>query len=131
MPIRFRTASGRKVAPPKTIAAAIDRIVKGLTKDEIRFIEENESSVIHFTMGMVIRNEWGMWRESSALKTDFKKRFGLWGMADDISGLILEGVWATVRGKDVEKTLNDTAEEFRKHWKKSKINPETGKGVTS
>jgi hypothetical protein len=129
MPITFMTENGKKVRPPTTVDKAIDRIVGGLTEVERTFVRGNTSSTIHFTTGMSLRNEWGLWKETSAIKRDFQKRFRLFGHADDISGLILEGVWASVNGKDVPAALTTIAESFRKHWTKLKINPETGKGV--
>lgn len=120
MPIDF---TKRK---PRTIDEAIVRIVKSLTPSEVQYIKSNDQHGMHFTVGMTMRNNWGFWKEDSPIKRDFKKRFNLFGHGDDLSGVILDGVWASVCGQDVNKILLETAEEFRKHWKKSGINPITG-----
>ncbi len=112
---------------PSTIDEAIDTIVKGLQPDEIDYIKKNTSSSVHFTIGMGLRNDWSLWEQDTPIQRDFKRRFRLFGHGDDLSGIILEGVWAKVRGKDIEKTLEETAERFRKHWIKTGLNPETGK----
>lgn len=112
---------------PKTVDEAINSIVDGLDPTELEYIKNNGQAYQHFTTGMAMRNEWGLWKETSPIKLDFQKRFNLFGHGDDISGIILDGVWAKVRGDNVERTLLKAAERFRFHWRKSKVDPETGK----
>jgi hypothetical protein len=132
MPIIFKKKVGKKFVPlpaPATINEAIDRIVASLEPDEVEYLKGN-SAFVHFTAGMAMRNEWGLWAETSPIKTDFIQRFKLFGHADDMSGIILEGVRAKLLSKNVDKTLQDTAEGYRKHWKdKCNLNPKTGKTI--
>lgn len=131
MPIRFRTEDGKKkIAAPTTVREAIDRIVAELEPSEKTFILENKSSAIHFTVGRTIRNEWLLWSKDSPIREDFVRRYKLFGHGDDLSGVILEGVWAAVHDKDVDETIKNTVERFRKHWVRSGVNPETGEQVS-
>jgi hypothetical protein len=112
---------------PKTLNEAIDFLYKGLNKEEIGFIKKNNSGSVHFSTGMSLRNNWGFWKEGTPFKKDIKKRFKLFGHGDDCSGLVLEGVWAKVMGKDVNEILDKAATRYYKHWKRYGVNPETGK----
>lgn len=100
---------------PKTIQEAIEIIAGGLNGEELQFIRTHTPSEVHHTVGRHIRNDWGLWVEKTPLVQNFKKRFKLFGHGDDVSGIILEGVWADVTGGDVDSKLNDTAERFRNH----------------
>lgn len=112
---------------PATIDEAIKAIVESLDFDDLDYIKNQPPASVHHFGGMGMRNNWSLWETDTPIHFDFKKRFKLWGMADDISGIIFEGVWATVLGKNVEETLQAKAEEYRIHWReKCNINPETG-----
>lgn len=113
---------------PKTIDEAIETLFSSLDEDDIVYIkdEKNSSSSIHFTLGMALRNYWHLWAEESPIKDDFKKRFNLFGDADDMSGMILEALWVKVRGGDVVKSLEESANSFNAHWMKCNIDPFTG-----
>lgn len=111
---------------PLTVDEAIDFIVNSLSDEEVNTIKSSESSECHFTTGMYLRNTWHMWDTTNPLSLDFQKRFKLFGHGDDVSGIILTGVWAKVNGKDVDEELNKEADHYRKHWKKQGLDPLTG-----
>lgn len=119
---------GEKI--PQTINEAIDVIVSSLEKDDIDFIKSNDSASVHFTFGRALRNNWKLWAEESPIKNDFKKRFHLFGHADDISSIILIGVWAKVEGKDVDISLEQKANEFDAYWLNTGIDSYTGERFT-
>jgi len=52
---------------------------------------------------MKMRNDWSLWDLKTPLVKDIQTRFGLFGHGDDCSGLIHAGIWATVRGQNVER----------------------------
>ncbi len=112
---------------PSTVNEAVETLFKGLEKDDIDFIKKNDSAMVHFTFGMAMRNGWSFWQEDTPLQKDFKKRFKLFGHADDMSGLILDALWAMVRNEDPQQAMQNAAESFRKHWKKEGLDPKTGK----
>jgi hypothetical protein len=114
---------------PSTLNEAIDYLYSELDTKDIDYIKSQKSGSVHFSLGMYLRNNWSLWEEGTPFKKDIQTRFGIWGMGDDCSGLILEGLWAKVNGEDVDAILTKTAERFKKHWIKSGIDPATGKEI--
>jgi hypothetical protein len=110
---------------PKSLNEAINLIHESLTDEQIDFIANNPPHSIHHTFGRLIRNDWGLW-ESGPLVQEVKTRFKLFGHGDDVSSLILNGVWAMTLNDNVEEALNRTAEKIRQHWIACGLDPETG-----
>ena len=113
---------------PKTLNEAIEKLYSDLTAEDVKFITENDHSSIHFFGGMRMRNDWHLWDKKSPINKDIQKRFKL-SHGDDCSGLIFTGLWANVRGLDVTKELKKCASSYIKHWKKSGVDPMTGKKI--
>lgn len=111
---------------PNSLFEAIDILLKDLTEDEKAFIKGNESYGLHHTMGMSIRNNWGLWKKDSPIVKDVQNKYGIFGHGDDCSGLIMAGLWAAVRGGNVEQVLKKEAERYKRHWEKSGLDPKTG-----
>jgi hypothetical protein len=112
---------------PTTIPAAIEQLYSKLDQESIDFIKKNDSSSIHFGTGMSLCNNWHLWDKESPLNIDFRQRYNLFGHADDISELLYNAIWAKVRGKNIEKAINDTVTKYRKHWAGQGLNPLTGR----
>jgi hypothetical protein len=129
---------------PPTLEEAIDYLYKCCDEKDLEFIrtegksEEEEMKgfdgkvfnlnlygyTMHHGYGQMIRNAWGLWN-GSELKNHFMERFGL-GHADDMSGLIIEGLEAKVREQPyTEDMINDRVEQFKNHWITLGINPLT------
>ena len=83
----------------------------------------HDPAEVHFFFGMALRNEWHLWVETTPLVQDFKKRYDLFGHADDISGTILDGLWARVKGESVEEGCQKSADRCREHWLKHGAGP--------
>jgi hypothetical protein len=89
---------------PATLEDAIDSLYSSLSAGDIAHIRspENTPGAIHHFGGMALRNAWNLWGArpgvSTVLCDHFKTRFGL-GCADDMSSMILKGLWAKVRGE--------------------------------
>ncbi len=112
---------------PQSVEEAINHLFESLPDDvKERLKKENFA---HHGFGTGIRNSWNLWEEGTPFKLDFKKRFGLWGMGDDCSGIIFAGVKAKVKGENVENVLNKTAESYKKHWLQHGVEPSTGKEI--
>lgn len=118
-----------KEKKPKTLLEAINILAADLSNNEKEFIRGNDSGSVHHFAGMCIRNEWGLWKKDSPIVQDIKSRYGLFGHGDDCSGLILAGLWAKVKGEDVEKTLQAEAQKYISHWKRYGLNPKTGEEI--
>lgn len=114
---------------PATLNEAIDYLYSVLEDKEIKYIHEKPSISVHFSFGMDLRNFWSLWQDDTPIKKDIQKRFNLWGMGDDVSALILSGLWAKVKGLNIEEELNKMVEKCRNHWLGYCIDPATGKEI--
>lgn len=112
---------------PATLDEAIDTIIKTLRKKDIKYIQSQTADSVHFSTGMHLRNNWSLWDTTTPLSRDIQRKYDIWGHGDDISSLILDGVWAKVRGENIEAKLNKTVEEIKSHWEKFGVDWRTGK----
>ena len=114
---------------PKSLDLAIELVYSHLESADIAYIIANSPGSVHHTFGMHLRNHLGLWKNGTSFKKDIKKRFNLFGHGDDCSGLILTGVWAKVRKKNVEQALSREAASYARHWTTQGTNPKTGKKI--
>jgi hypothetical protein len=112
---------------PSNLDEAVSIIKDHLDEEDLNYIKsESNSSSVHFSFGMHIRNEWFLWNKKSKLVKWFKKEYGI-DHADDISGLIIATVWRDV--KKQPRNCKELAESYVYYWKKMKeLNK---KGITS
>jgi hypothetical protein len=116
---------------PVTLNEAIDLIYATLDEKEKAYLTQDDALAgLHHSFGMDLRNGWGLWEKQSPIVKDVQNKFSIFAHADDISGLILAGVVAQIKGLDVSSELNKTAESYARHWKKYGIDPKTGKETT-
>lgn len=73
------------------------------------------SSQLHFSLGMYLRNEWGLWDKDSIINMWFRKTYGV-DHADDVSGIIVECLINDLTGKPRRDKI--LAKQFVEHWKK-------------
>lgn len=114
---------------PNTLHEAINTLYNDLKQDEIDFIKSNDNSLIHHGTGMTIRNNWKLWEKDTPFKHDIKEKYNLFGHGDDCSGLIFTGLWAKVKGHNVDSALKKEAKRYTTHWKNSGIDPVTGEEI--
>jgi len=114
---------------PASLNEAIEYLYSILEDKDIKFIKKNTCDGVHFTMGTYLRNNWSLWETDTPLSKDIKNRFKIFCHGDDVSGLILTGLWAKVNGLDIETKLNEEADEYKRHWPKYGIEPETGEEI--
>lgn len=97
-----------------TVFEVIDQLCAQLSKEEIATIKRRpDAADYHRSVGMALRNELGLWnKETPVVKTCAAS----WGVThgDDVSGLILSGVIAKVRGKRFN--FEAEVERYRHHW---------------
>lgn len=113
-----------KTPSPNTLDEAVNLIVGNLSDTEVEFIKEDKShgSTVHFSFGMSVRNGWGLWKKDSPLSKHFQDVWGL-GHADDMSGMIIYGVYSVVRGET--PMYQAESEKYKRHWKNYGIDPLT------
>jgi len=86
-------------AKPKTVAEAVEIIrTKWISDDDRDWILRNPKdhvrASLHFTLGLEIRNQFGLWGRNSALM----KSCGV-NHPDDCSGIIIEQLWRRIRSE--------------------------------
>ena len=102
---------------PSTIERAVDHIVESLADEEkrdIRFASSQDSLCAgHHTVGRYIRNEWSLWEPDSPLKRNAVETYGI-AHADDISGLIIEWVFAKIKRREFDPIKH--VQIYHEHW---------------
>lgn len=101
---------------PKTIEDAMRFLrTTELFRQMQGFVALHEIPMLHHTVGMQLRNHWGLWH-GSELAQDFVKSFGL-THADDMSGYLLERLFADAHGKAFYG--GKIAHKYQEHWRES------------
>lgn len=115
---------------PATMAEAVDAFYASLDDADKRYILETPGFIAktHHTLGRSLRNIWSLW-EDTPMRRDFIKITGLWGHGDDISSILTHQVVARVRGQSEDITTK--VAEFKAHWVKQGIDPETGSPLSN
>lgn len=122
---------------PEDLRTAIDYLVSCCDEEDLEFIRtEGESQAtempghdgkpfklnvygytMHHGYGQMIRNAW-LWNPESRLHQWFKATYSL-GHADDMSGLIMDGVEAKIQGREyTDKDIMKRVNKSKAHWKK-------------
>lgn len=107
---------------PTTLEQAIDAVFNSLDAAEIEFIKTEGTDSVHHGFGTALRNGWSLWDDNAPLTQHFRKRFEL-GHADDMSGLILAGVEARVKGETYEPFFD--VERYKAFWRDGGVDPLT------
>lgn len=73
---------------PKNIDKALSALDKMISQEDKIYLKENGAISVHFSLGMWIRNNWGLWEESDFYKYLYEKT-GLMH-PDDMSNYVIE-----------------------------------------
>jgi len=104
---------------PKTLDEAIiqlDLIIPDSSKHQIKEMSENEfRGRSHFSMGLWIRNDWGLWK-----KQKLAKHFNNLGIyhPDDMSGIILTCYYRHLNNQEYK--LDEQIKYYQEYWRKAK-----------
>lgn len=102
---------------PQTLEEAVNVLISKNLSDISR-LKKEDMAKYHFSVGMNIRNAWGLWDEGSTLHKHFKEKYGLWH-ADDMSGLIFHCFNNAINSRPWE--AEKKAEYYKEYWKGVKI----------
>ncbi|MFH1087273.1 MAG: DUF6794 domain-containing protein [Chloroflexota bacterium] len=88
---------------PRTVREAVRALLGWMTKDErnvMRGLSREELASLHHTLGMSIRNDFGLWGDNYELLISS-------GMVhpDDASTVILQAVWEAVRRRSDSEAI--------------------------
>lgn len=117
MPVRFEDHQ------PETLDEAVAILIDNMSDDERKYIRENGIDGLHHFFGRAMRNGWGLWNPKTPLVLFFRNEYGI-GHADDMSGMILDGMNARVTGKEFSPAVE--AIKYREYWRKQNCDPMTG-----
>jgi hypothetical protein len=112
-----KTATGSdRIYIPKDLEECFIQIDK-LLPDSIRqsiltMTEDQFSAKMHMSLGMWMRNNWGLWKGSRLSKYFHEK--GIYH-PDDMSGIILDSYYRKLTGKEIE--LNEQIKHYQNYWK--------------
>ena len=100
---------------PSTLAEAHLRLEQILSAEDLQKIDdmksEREIGALHFSLGMGIRNSWGLWGGSAL--ADHMRELGF-VHADDMSSVIMGTFWCKRHGKPFR--LEERAAYFAAYW---------------
>lgn len=106
---------------PTTLDNAVELLISKMSKEDIEEVKSRNLSLIshHFSIGMQLRNEWGLWSGSEL--RDFFFDLGIFH-ADDMSAIILTKAEKVIRGEQFD--FEKEKARYDKHWADLGINPE-------
>jgi hypothetical protein len=104
---------------PINLEDAIKTLKEGLTPQDLVEIKKPDfdGARVHFTVGLMLRNEWSLWETDTILVKWFKENYGI-EHADDLSGLILDCLVRDIQG--LPRRDKELAKKYIDHWKKNK-----------
>lgn len=108
---------------PRNVDEAIELLIENLTEEDIFEIKKSGPGQHHFGFGMALRNAWIHSDPSCELVKTCLDTYGV-SMPDDISGLIMSGLFARVKNEEVD--LFKEADGYRRHWIEAGCDPATG-----
>lgn len=102
---------------PRTLddcIAQLDRTIPDSTKAKISLMTEDEFlASSHFSLGLSIRNNWGLWK-GSRLSRFFNEK-GIYH-PDDMSGIIICSYYRHLTKQDIK--LEEQIKSYQDYWKK-------------
>lgn len=102
----------------KSIRSRLDAAIDNNMQDALR--QTLEGGEYHFTLGMWLRNNWGLWKGENEL-TDYFNSIGIYH-ADDMSGIILHCYVKMIRGDEIK--FEDQINKYINYWKDRGIDAE-------
>lgn len=105
-------------APPQSLDQALDILARELPAETIAHIKQSsEADMIeyHFTLGLAMRNCWGLW--SSGPLYNYFHKLGLFH-PDDMSGVILTSLWRRIHEQPLE--LTEQIKYYKEYWRLSR-----------
>ena len=114
----FAQEQDKKVYIPKNLDECFIELKKELSQKELEeFKNKGEDKVIeyHHSLGMWIRNNWGLWSGSRLAK--YFNEIGVYH-PDDMSSIILDSLHRHLNGKDIK--IEEQIKYYKDYWEKVK-----------
>lgn len=102
---------------PDNLDDAINFLKANLSAEDLAHLTESsegDRAMLHLTFGMSLRNNWGLWTETSRLA----KWFNTINIhhADDMSGIIIESLYRDLNA--LPRELEAQVQKYVDHWAK-------------
>ena len=94
------------------------------TVTELKFTDEEDLYRYHLGLGMGLRNNWGLWR-NSRLRQYFNK-MGI-HHPDDMSGIIIKSFWRYLSYQPIR--LEEQIEYYQRYWEEKCVKSDKRKGL--
>lgn len=105
-----------EITIPTTLAEAHTKLERLLPKEELAKIDamktEDEMIKYHFSLGMSLRNSWGLWGDSPIAKHMRSLGFT---HPDDMSSVILKTFWCKRHGEDFR--IKERVAYYKEYWR--------------
>ncbi len=97
----------------------LNRLWDSAFVDKFKRTEESELAKYHFTLGIWLRNNWGLWKGDTLARW-----FNSIGIVhpDDMSGIIIQSYWRELNSKPID--LDVQVQYYQDFWKKSRSHQE-------
>ncbi len=94
---------------PQAVDEAVDRLLVELSlRDKTKLVNTDEEDLLelHFSLGMYVRNDFGLWDENTELMESCRSLSGEANLhADDASFVIIRELWEKVRESHVLRVV--------------------------
>lgn len=91
----------------------LDKMLPDSFKNELKRSQEGETIRYHMSLGMWMRNNWGLWGDSDLAKWFHNREVH---HPDDMSGIILDSYWRQFNGKPIE--FEAQVKYYKDYWVK-------------
>jgi hypothetical protein len=112
-------ADAGQVSPPPALPAslteALDSLERRLSPPQLAFIRDSageDMGAFHMTLGLTLRNRWGLWAGSRLAQ--YFNSVGIYH-PDDMSGIILTSLWRRLHGRPID--LARQVREAQAYWR--------------
>lgn len=92
---------------------AVKALVAALSPEDVEAICNLDPASMHHGLGRHIRNSWSFWEWDTPIRNDCMEKYAI-THPDDMSGLLLAWVAATVRAEDFDPVAY--CNRFHEHW---------------
>jgi hypothetical protein len=91
-----------ETSSPQTVEEAVGLLLNDLSeeaKGDIANVPESQLSLLHFGLGMYIRNAFGFWQGKRTMLESCKKAGGAFIHPDVASSVIIKALWARLQAQ--------------------------------